>query len=218
MNTRLKRSNLPEEMASSLKNQIKQAKWKPGERLPTEPELMKMFGVSRSTVREAIRILSHSGWIRVKQGQGTFVETILPDTTPFSNQLKNADEVHLDEVRMLLERKIVEKVCLNRSEKDLESMAWFLAERKEYSELGDVKQCIEMDIAFHTSIAKASGNPILADLYYAFAIRLKEHFIQFFNTSDDFSVSQVLHEELLENIRLRNTEEAIRLVDQIAHQ
>jgi DNA-binding FadR family transcriptional regulator len=201
MNTRLKRSNLPEEMASSLKNQIKQAKLKPGERLPTEPELMKMFGVSRSTVREAIRILSHSGWIRVKQGQGTFVETILPDTTPFSNQLKNADEVHLDEVRMLLERKIVEKVCLNRSEKDLESMAWFLAE-----------------IAFHTSIAKASGNPILADLYYAFAIRLKEHFIQFFNTSDDFSVSQVLHEELLENIRLRNTEEAIRLVDQIAHQ
>lgn len=218
MNTRLKRSNLPEEMASSLKNQIKQAKLKPGERLPTEPELMKMFGVSRSTVREAIRILSHSGWIRVKQGQGTFVETILPDTTPFSNQLKNADEVHLDEVRMLLERKIVEKVCLNRSEKDLESMAWFLAERKKYSELGDVKQCIEMDIAFHTSIAKASGNPILADLYYAFAIRLKEHFIQFFNTSDDFSVSQVLHEELLENIRLRNTEEAIRLVDQIAHQ
>jgi DNA-binding FadR family transcriptional regulator len=217
-NTRLRRSSLPEEMAGTLQTQLSEGKWLPKERLPTEPELMKMFGVSRSTVREAIRILSHSGWVRVQQGQGTFVESVLPDTTPFSNHLKNAAEEHLDEVRMLLERKVVEKACINRSDKDLESMAWYLAERKKFSETGNVRECIDMDIAFHTSIAKASGNPILADLYYAFAVRLKEHFIQFFITSEDFSISQVLHEELLESIRVQNTSEAIRLIDLIAHQ
>lgn len=214
----IKRLSLPEEMAGKLREQISNGQWKTDERLPTEPELMKLFGVSRSTVREAVRILSHSGWVRVQQGQGTFVESVLPDLMPFSHPLKNADEEHLDEVRMLLEKKVVEKACLNRTEKDLAEMEWFLSERKKYSERGDTEQCIDMDIGFHTSIAKASGNPILADLYHAFAVRLKAHFIQFFKTSEDFSVSQELHEQLLQNIRRKNIDEAIRLIDIIAHQ
>lgn len=216
--TRLKKSSLPEKLAGALREQITEGKWQTNERLPAEPELMKMFGVSRSTVREAIRILSHSGWVRVRQGQGTFIETPLPDSLPFGHQLKNADDEHLDEVRMMLEKKVVEKACIYRSEKDLEQMSWFLNERKKYSEAGDTVQCIEMDISFHTSIAKASGNPILADLYYAFAVRLKEHFIQFFKSAEDFTVSQELHEQLLENIRSQNTNEAIRLIDKITQQ
>ena len=75
---------------------------------PPEPELMRIFGVGRSTVREAVRILSDMGLLRVRQGAGTFVVSRnAPDL--MTQRLKRADIRELDEVRRILEAAIVER-------------------------------------------------------------------------------------------------------------
>ena len=72
-------------MAEQLQKQIKEGKLKEGDKLPTEPELMKVFGVGRSTIREAVKMLLNKGYISVQQGRGTFVES----QTPVMNHLSN---------------------------------------------------------------------------------------------------------------------------------
>ena len=70
----VKRLSLADDVASRLQEKISSGEYTLGEKLPTEPELMVMFGVGRSTIREAIRNLSNAGLVRVQQGLGTFVE------------------------------------------------------------------------------------------------------------------------------------------------
>lgn len=204
----IKRVSLPEELSRRLQQQISLGNIRAGEKLPTEPELMQQFGVSRSTVREAVRILSNAGWIKVRQGLGTFVSPKMPDSEPLTQRLRRVEPQHLLEVRLMLEHKVAEKAAQNRSASDLVKMRADLAERKRLAHAGEWLACIDADIRFHTHIAQASGNDILADLYKAFAEQLKESFLAQFENTDSFVQTQTLHENLLAAIEEQDAEQA----------
>ena len=70
MNTIIQKKSLADEVAAKLQEQISLGHYKANDKLPIEPELMKNFGVGRSTIREAIKILANSGLLRVQQGVG----------------------------------------------------------------------------------------------------------------------------------------------------
>ena len=89
-NPAIRKKSLAEELAARLQEQIAAGTFGIGEKLPPEPELMRIFGVGRSTVREAVRILSDMGLLRVRQGAGTFVVSRnAPDL--MTQRLKRAD-------------------------------------------------------------------------------------------------------------------------------
>ncbi len=192
--------SLAEQVAGKLQEQISLGRYKVNEKLPIEPELMKMFGVGRSTVREAVKILVNSGLLRVQQGAGTFVADATVGKEPFDQRLKRANNTDLNEVRELIEMKIAEKAAQNRSDKDVEEISKHLHNRKEAAEKGLMKECIEADINFHIAIAQASKNEILADLYRSVANHLKNWFLDFYADTAAFKRTYHLHEELLNNI------------------
>lgn len=192
--------SLAEQVAGKLQEQISLGKYKTNEKLPIEPELMKMFGVGRSSIREAVKILANSGWVRVQQGAGTFVADASVGKEPFDQRLKRASNSDLNEVRELIEMKIAEKAAQNRSEKDVEEISKHLHNRKEAAEKGLMKECIEADINFHMAIAQASKNEILADLYRSVANHLKNWFLDFYADTSAFKRTYYLHEQLLQNI------------------
>ena len=86
----LSKKSLAEELAGRLQGQFMSGKFEVGEKLPPEPELMQIFGVGRSTVREAVRILSNMGFLKVRQGAGTFVERLTPPDEPMERRLGGA--------------------------------------------------------------------------------------------------------------------------------
>ncbi|ODS85485.1 MAG: hypothetical protein ABS46_01980 [Cytophagaceae bacterium SCN 52-12] len=215
MMTSLKKQTLSDELAERLREKIMAGQYNPGDKLPTEPELMALFEVSRSTVREAMRVLANSGWVRVQQGSGTFVETNQASSEPLYQRLKRGHEGDLEEVRELLEQKIIEKATQFRTREDIRKMRECLEERRKYAALGDTNACINADLDFHTLLACASANPVLADLYQALAIRLKESFVRRFQTVESFQETQLLHEELLECIRRRDAGKAIQILNTI---
>lgn len=108
-NMQLSKKSLAEELAGRLQEQFMSGKFEVGEKLPPEPELMQIFGVGRSTVREAVRILSNMGFLKVRQGAGTFVERLTPPDEPMERRLGRADLHDLDEVRKILEAAIAKK-------------------------------------------------------------------------------------------------------------
>lgn len=200
MNDFIPKRSLADEVAARLQEQISLGHYKVNEQLPVEAELMKRFGVGRSTIREAIRILVNSGLLRVQQGLGTFVEEATGGREPMDQRLKRASVKDLDEVRRLLEIKIAEKAALNRSEKNIETISACLAERKAASQAGLLDACVDADVRFHVAIAEASQNEILADLYKSVSVHLQKWFMHLYKDTRPFEDSQEAHEQLLESI------------------
>jgi len=200
MNSKIQKQSLAEEVAGRIRSQIMEGGYQDGQQLPTEPELMKKFGVGRSSVREAVRILANSGLLRVQQGVGTFIQKHTGIAEPLLQRLKRSKGEELDEVRQLLEMKIAEKAALNRTNKDIKKMRAALDKRTIAANNGLVEECIQADIDFHTCIAEASGNDILADLYKSFAVHLKSWFIERHISVDSFKTTTKLHEDLLRSI------------------
>jgi DNA-binding FadR family transcriptional regulator len=196
----LRRHNLADAVVGKLQQQLSLGEYQPGQKLPSEPELMEQFGVGRSTIREAIRILANTGLIKVRQGSGTYAELQTGIAEPLPQRLRRADARDLDEVRQLLEMKIAEKAALNRTLKDIEKMKTLLKKRQSAARAGDTETAIRTDIQFHIAIAAASRNSILADLYKTFAEHMSRYFREVHRTTASFINTQQLHESLLRSI------------------
>ncbi len=196
----IKRKSLAEEVAERLQKQISNGNFAIGEKLPTEPELMKMFGVGRSSIREAVRILMNMGLLNVQQGSGTYVTSSkIPEET-IEQKLRRADISDLDEVRTMLEYTISEKAAINRTLKDIEKMKAYLAIRKAKAQEGNLIECVNADMGFHNAIANATKNMIMADLYQNVSHYLKDGFLHIYKDTNYFIASQSSHERLLKAI------------------
>lgn len=201
MNTKkIVKLSLADEVAKTIKNQILNLQLKPNDQLPTEAVLSKSLGVGRSTLREAIKILVHSGLIRVQQGVGMFVEESSSIKESFALRVQRVDNEALDEVRKLLEMKIAEKAALKRTKADIQKMKSALEERQKTAAKNDLAGCVEADISFHLAIAAASKNEILAELYQTLSTHLKNWFIELYSHTQVFKETQRLHELLLQHI------------------
>ena len=125
----IQKKSLADMIAETLKQQITEGTYRVGDKLPTEPELMKTFGVGRSSVREAVKLLVNMGVVRVQQGSGTFV-AVPSNNDDVNIKMSTADRTELDEVRKILDIAIVEKAVARRTEKDIERMRASLEKRK----------------------------------------------------------------------------------------
>ncbi len=196
----IEKKSLAEEVAELLQKQIAGEELKEGDRLPTEPELMKAFGVGRSTIREAVKMLVNTGFLKVRQGCGTFVESKTPQDEPLEKRLKRADIQELNEVRKILETAIAGKAAKCRTEHDIDTFNKYLTERKKAALAGALEECIEADINFHVAVAKATHNTILYELYKSAAIHLQKGFRHIYDDTSDFLVTHPLHEQLVNYI------------------
>ena len=195
----IQKKSLADMIAETLKQQITEGTYRAGDKLPTEPELMKTFGVGRSSVREAVKLLVNMGVVRVQQGSGTFV-AVPSNNDDVNIKMSTADRTELDEVRKILDIAIVEKAVARRTEKDIERMRASLEKRKVNAEKGLLEECIEADLNFHIAIADAAHNRILADIYRSAATHLLSYFNRIYDGTDCFINSQTSHEKLLKHI------------------
>ena len=137
-----------------------------GDRLPNEFELGEKFGVGRSTVREAVKLLVSRGILEVRRGSGTYVVSTTPvDMDPLglgAVEDKMALAMDLVNVRMILEPGIAEMAAMNATARDVERLRELCAVIEQKIETGE--NYIEEDIAFHTAVAKCSGNMVVEQL------------------------------------------------------
>ena len=195
----IQKKSLADMVAEQLRRQITEGVYTIGDKLPTEPALMKTFKVGRSSIREAVKLLVNMGVVQVRQGAGTFVAEA-SDANGGSINMSIADRTELDEVRKILDIAIVEKAVARRTEKDIERMRASLEKRKVNAEKGLLEECIEADLNFHIAIADAAHNRILADIYRSAATHLLSEFNRIYDGTDCFINSQTSHEKLLKHI------------------
>lgn len=212
--SKIQRKSLVLEVFEAIRQGIETGLYPIDQQLPTEPVLMKTYGVGRSTVREAIIRLTNSGYVQVQQGLGSFVRSKTGNEV-LENTLKKATLEDLLEVRYLLEGKIAEKAALNRKSKDISRLKLHLKDRKKYARNGDLKSCVQADIAFHVVIAESCGNPILTDLYKVTAEKISGFFLEQYTTTDAFLQTHALHEEVLHHIKEQDPAKTLLAVKRI---
>ncbi|MGY5763616.1 FadR/GntR family transcriptional regulator [Brachybacterium sp. DNPG3] len=138
----------------------------PGDRLPPEKELAESVGVSRNSLREAVKALSVIRVLDVRQGDGTYVTSLAPDllveALGFMLDLhRSDDEGHVLEVRRLLEPTAVEQACPHLTAEDFAQLEQLMVDLSERSEVEDL---VEADIAFHRLINSRCPNGYLSSM------------------------------------------------------
>lgn len=116
---KINRLSLVEQVAEQMEQLIEQGQWKVGEKLPPEMELMDKFGVSRNTLREAIRALVHAGLLETKQGSGTLVRSTSVLGAALKRHVKKSTMMETLEVRFALEKQAAKMAAERRTEGDL---------------------------------------------------------------------------------------------------
>jgi GntR family transcriptional regulator, transcriptional repressor for pyruvate dehydrogenase complex len=166
----IKEKRVFEKIVDEIKAAIETDKLKPGDKLPPEMELAKIFGVSRVTVREALRILELSGLILIKQGTkgGAFIkETDAPQKLKecLSDHLKlgNITIDQLAEARFWIESIIIDMVGQKARKKDFQSLRESVQRAEEFLRQGEEQKKTDENWNFHTILAKITGNYILID-------------------------------------------------------
>lgn len=138
-----------------------------GDRLPPEGELCELFGVGRSTIREAMRVLANRGLVDIRHGEGTFVASRTLRQS-FEERLERAALEDIYEARMFIERPLAELAAQRRDARDIAAMRKALRNRTRAIRSGQVDAYTESDFAFHLAVARASKNAALIGVYESF--------------------------------------------------
>ncbi|WP_169951031.1 FadR/GntR family transcriptional regulator [Microbispora sp. H11081] len=149
-----------------IKQMITSGELAPGDRLPKEADLAERLGLSRNSLREAVRALALINVLDVRQGDGTYVTSLQPhlllEALSFVVDFHRDDTVlQFLEVRRVLEPAATAMAALNMPGEDVEELRAILDALP-----GDpsVEELVANDLLFHRRIAAGSGNPVLCSL------------------------------------------------------
>ncbi|SDY85869.1 FadR/GntR family transcriptional regulator [Herbiconiux ginsengi] len=196
----------------SIKSMIVQGELKAGDRLPVEKELSRRFGVSRGSLREAVRALASLGVLETRQGAGTYVTdldpTALLSPLGFYADLQDAAQAaHLLSVRRVLETEAAGLAAIRLGEEELDELDAILDAVQAAVTRGSVnpEEFIDADAAFHRAIAAASGNPALSALIDALVTRtLRGRLWRAITDRDSVNVAHAEHRAVLVALRARD--------------
>ena len=166
--TTIDRTHRSAQVRMQLEQAIRRGDFGPGDRLPSERELVDTFGVSRVSVREALRSLEAIGMVRVEQGRGAFVNdwrsgigtSMANWLSIYGEELLELYRVRgaLEELAATLAAEIHDPAALARLTAAHDALANAVAKRRKPSVL------VELDIDFHLALAEASRNRLLVGL------------------------------------------------------
>ncbi|NDJ75817.1 MAG: FadR family transcriptional regulator [Chloroflexi bacterium] len=166
----IQQASVVDQIIETFKHALINGELKPGQRLPSEAELVQQFGVGRSAIREAMKILQALGVVRIQQGNGTY---IVDEPTPsildpliFALLLETAMSDDLVELRRLFEIGYCELAAQHATEGDWEAIKQAAVALEEYTAQPnpEVEILARLDLAFHHTILKASHNPLVLRL------------------------------------------------------
>jgi len=170
-----------------IREHIVSGAWGAGDRLPKESQLAAQLGISRNSLREAVRALSQLRVLEVRQGDGTYVSSLEPDvlleSTGFiSHLLLGETEIELYEVRRILEAAAASLAAGRIDAQERLDLGQSL-ERMRAAQ--SVEELVEADVAFHAVIAKATGNTVLTSFLASLSTRTMRIRLWHGRTADD---------------------------------
>ncbi|NIN97370.1 MAG: FCD domain-containing protein [Anaerolineae bacterium] len=207
-----RQERLPDQVADQIKDLILSKQLKVGDRLPPERELCEHFDVSRTVVREAMRILEAKSLLTSQSGSGTYViavprEDVIDSIGMYiTTQGAAVSHAKLMEVRRLLEVQIASLAAERAELQTIQELDELLAKMEETRD--DPRAFARLDLEFHIALARATGNELLEILLDPFMDALYEGRRLSAELVGAPEEAIQLHRGILEQVRAGNTEGA----------
>lgn len=205
---------LSHEVADHIRMLIRDGQLKPSDKLPNEFELTGLFGVSRPTVREAIRSLVSQNILVVHRGRGTYVADdpgIVADPLGLGLLADANLRYSLVEARLVIEPGVARLAAENAEQADLDRIETYITEMEQIVDEHKVSMSIELE--FHRSIAQASKNPVIMRIIPVIMDSIINTYKDAKRTSADHERALEEHRRIFHAIRRRDgrsAEEAMR--------
>jgi DNA-binding FadR family transcriptional regulator len=203
------RTSLVDSALELMRSQIESGAWKIDEKIPKEQELADMLHVSRNTVREAVRVLSHARVLEVRQGDGTYVRTNV-DPAEVMRRVGRASQRDHFELRAILETEAARLAATRRTEKDLAKLHQLLKARGDTCEEQRLAEFVDRDLAFHTAVARAAHNSALEQLYRYFSAAVRFNTLAALTEADLPEPGAAAHAKILDAIERQDPEAAAK--------
>ncbi|MGO8761087.1 MAG: FadR/GntR family transcriptional regulator [Desulfobaccales bacterium] len=210
----IKVKRVSDQAYEQIRDLIFRGQLKPGEQIMPERDLAQALGVSRPTVREAIKQLVTMGLLEHRQGQGTYVRSISDqrELNPLAAMIEGHSPTleELLEVRMGLEGQAVTLAAQRATPEDLQVLEKALAQMLEENRAGRLG--IEADVSFHMAIAYATKNTvqvhIMKTFYDLLHYGIKENLHYLYEDPANLDMIGKQHTEIFEGIKEHNPEAA----------
>ena len=217
--TRIEHKSLSSIVEERLKSIIRSGQLKSGDRIPSHNELCKRWGVSLTTLRDALTRLESAGVIEKIQGSGTFVKPVALDKLmtyqEINGILVKEDRFHaqLVEVRATIEPRIAELVAGRRNEDQLHTLQRVLHEFDRCSAQQDHISYVQTDRKFHLTLSEMADNLFLHKIMKELEPSIGTQQLEIMTLSEEeqrgwFTQSQADHRDIVSAIVAQNTAEA----------
>ncbi len=193
-----------------LKTLIASGEYRPGDRLPTEQEMAQMFGVGRSSIREAIKVFQHLGVVDSRAAKGTFLQdraNISSEAITWALLLGDDD---LQDVMEL--REAIESVCFHRLSEGvaagspdalnvIRELDAQVSVMQESAESGEIQRLVEADYRFHGHIVAAGDNELFRALYANLHAFMSEEIRRSYTETESLAEVARDHLEIVQSLR-----------------
>ncbi len=213
----IKKIRLSDQVLEEIKIMIRSEKFSPGDRFYSENELTKMLDVSRSSIREAVRLLEVTGMVSVKHGKGIFITD--PDqkkSQAFSDWLKEnkaSVEEHF-EIRLIIDPKAASYAALKADESDISKLEDICHQFAEKADAGIPAEMIKIDEQFHLQLARSTKNRTLYMIMKTMTHSLPEGWISSLHVPGRIKKTVKEHCAIVEAIKAGNARDAEKRMEE----
>ncbi|NLG89655.1 MAG: FadR family transcriptional regulator [Clostridiaceae bacterium] len=211
--TAIKPKRISDEVFEQMKEHIITGEWAPGSKIPSEHELVELFGVSRVSVREAIHRLVGMGVLTIRRGEGTFVNEVLPEN--YMNTLlpilmiESASFSETLEFRAIMEAESARMAAKRADEKDIARLEKALKAMEKKK--GNIQEFAEADLNFHVAVAMATHNSVIIKVNAIIHDMLKKIMEEIVDITG-YEGGLYYHGKILEAIKNRDESTAAKLM------
>jgi len=218
MDIKIKQNTIVEQVMEKIKELIASGQYKVGDKLPTESELGQMFGIGRSSVREAIKIFNYLGILESRTAKGTYVcsrSHISSESLSWAVLLGSNEMQELVETRAAIELwSVIQLADKYRSDspkyqKYIDQLGQIIINMRNATNDRNYDNTIELDFQFHDVIISSSENSLFISIYHTLRSFMLASSLKIHQDSHVLSTLPDIHEQLLQAILSRNALDVI---------
>ena len=211
----VRKVSIIDQVVESIKESIDSGYFQEGKKLPSEKQLCASLNVSRSTLREAFRVLETIGYVELKPGKGAFVKQL-----KFHNSINVRDWFRVNaprlndfiEVREAIETLAIKIASEKYTEEEFAELATINEEFARAVEEGDVHRIARLDEDFHQAIVRMTHNSLLININDLVAKEFEKYRSVSFKVPRNAQSALEPHQMILDSLRDRDAKRAIKSV------
>jgi len=205
-----------ERVIAQITNMISLGRFKMGQKLPSEFELMDELHVSRNSLREAMKILSALGIVEIKRGDGTYIcQRVKPsmfDSVIYSLIMESSTEEEIIELRQTLDEAVLSHAIRKCTQNDIDHLQEMIEQMRAFFAEGSISRAAKLDYQFHMYLTQCSRNSFLSRIVTG-VYRLFEGSIEKnIRTEELFAMADEHHQEIVDCLIARDESQIRRVV------